>query len=85
MKPEELGRADLEAQASTPGSPLISVVLPLYNEGANLRAFLADVQTALAKTGCPFELILIDDGSPDDTWKVVTGRPRRCPPFAQCA
>jgi glycosyltransferase involved in cell wall biosynthesis len=72
MKPEELGLAGSEAGAPAPGSPLISVIIPLYCEGANLRAFLADVQTAMAKTGCPFELILIDDGSPDDTWKVVT-------------
>jgi polyisoprenyl-phosphate glycosyltransferase len=71
MKLEKLGLASPEAQAAEHGSPLISVILPLYNEGANLRAFLSDVKTALDKTGCPFELILIDDGSPDDTWKVI--------------
>jgi glycosyltransferase involved in cell wall biosynthesis len=72
MKVETLGLAGTEAHAAAAGSPLISVIIPLYCEGANLRAFLADVQTAMAQTGCPFELILIDDGSPDDTWKVVT-------------
>ncbi|MEY2488944.1 MAG: polyisoprenyl-phosphate glycosyltransferase [Verrucomicrobiota bacterium] len=72
MKLEESGLAGPEAQASAHGSPLISVIIPLYNEGANLHAFLADVRAALDKTGCPFELVLIDDGSPDDTWKVVS-------------
>lgn len=72
MKPEELGRTDLEAHASAHGSPLISVILPLYNEGANLHSFLSDVRAALDKTGHPFELVLIDDGSPDDTWKVIS-------------
>jgi glycosyltransferase involved in cell wall biosynthesis len=79
MKPEELGRADLEAQAAAHGSPLISVILPLYCEGANLRAFLMDVRGALDKTGQPFELILIDDGSPDDTWNVISDEARTFP------
>jgi|GEM_PF-4558610 len=69
MKPEELGRTDLEAQASAPGSPLISVILPLYHEGANLCAVLSDVRAALDKADHSFELILVDDGSPDDTWR----------------
>lgn len=60
-------------------SPLISVVIPLYNEGANLPAFLSSVKAALDKTSSPFELILIDDGSPDDTWKVITEEAERLP------
>ena len=72
MKPEKLGLAGPEAKASGHESPLISVIVPLYNEGANLRTFLSDVKAALDKTGCPFELILVDDGSPDDTWKVIS-------------
>jgi glycosyltransferase involved in cell wall biosynthesis len=53
-------------------SPLISVVIPLYKEGPNLRTLLSDVTTALAQTRCPFELVLVDDGSPDETWKVIS-------------
>ena len=53
-------------------SPLISVVIPLYKEGPNLRTLLSDLTTALAQTRCPFELILVDDGSPDETWKVIS-------------
>ena len=79
MKPGELGRAGLEAQVSAPGSPLISVILPLYQEGANLSAFLSSVRAALDQTGHVFELILIDDGSPDDTWKVISEEARKFP------
>ena len=61
------------------GSPLVSVVIPLYNEGGNLRGFLSDLKAALDKTGCPFELILIDDGSPDDTWKVISDEAEMLP------
>ncbi len=50
---------------------LISVVIPLYKEGSHLRAFLSDLRDALERTGCEFEIILVDDGSPDDTWENI--------------
>src|SRR5687767_12742377 len=53
-------------------SPLISVVIPLYKEGPNLRTLLSELTRALAQTRCPFELVLVDDGSPDETWKVIS-------------
>lgn len=59
--------------------PFISVVIPLYKEDRNLRALLSDVTTALAQTACPFELILVDDGSPDDTWKVIAEEAKTLP------
>ena len=60
-------------------SPLISVVIPLYKEGPNLRPLLSGVTAALAKTGCPFELILVDDGSPDETWKIISEEAKTLP------
>lgn len=56
--------------------PLISVVVPVYEEAANLRAFLSSVTTELTKTGCRFELIIVDDGSPDDTWQILSDEAR---------
>ncbi len=58
---------------------LISVVIPVYQEGSYLRAFLSDLKAALLETGCLFELVLIDDGSPDDTWEVITDEARKLP------
>ena len=60
-------------------SPLISVVIPLYKEAANLRALLSGVTTALAKTGSPFELIAVDDGSPDETWQILSEEAKALP------
>jgi glycosyltransferase involved in cell wall biosynthesis len=51
---------------------LISVVVPLYKEAGNLRAFLSRVTSELATTGCRFELVIVDDGSPDETWKILS-------------
>jgi glycosyltransferase involved in cell wall biosynthesis len=50
----------------------ISVVIPLCNEGAYLREFLSDLKSALRETRDRVELVLIDDGSTDDTWKIIT-------------
>lgn len=58
---------------------LISVVIPLYKEGSHLSAFLSDLETALQETGCRFELILVDDGSPDDTWQRIRDEARTFP------
>lgn len=60
-------------------SPLISVVIPLYKEAASLRPLLAGVTTALAKTGSPFELIVVDDGSPDETWQILSEEAKTLP------
>ncbi len=58
---------------------LISIVIPLYNEGSHLNALLSDLKIALQQTGCAFELILIDDGSPDDTWERIRDEARTFP------
>ena len=59
--------------------PLISVVIPLFKEAANLRPLLSGITTALAKTGSPFELLVVDDGSPDETWQVVSEEAKTLP------
>ena len=45
---------------------LLSVVIPLYNEEENVRPLVDAVRSALEQEG-PWELILVDDGSTDDT------------------
>lgn len=45
----------------------ISVIVPLYNESANIPGNLEKMAAALSITGQSFEIILVDDGSTDDT------------------
>lgn len=59
-----------------PTTPLISVVIPLYNEGSHLRELLADLKAVLQQTGCRFEVILVDDGSSDSTWAKIQDEAR---------
>jgi len=52
------------------------VVIPLYNEGSHVSELLLDLKSALQQTGCRFEVVLVDDGSPDDTWERIKGEAR---------
>jgi len=52
-------------------SPVLSVVVPLYNEGGNLPELVLQLDDALASLDDDWEMILVDDGSPDDTWEAI--------------
>jgi len=52
--------------------PLLSVVIPVFREGAQLSSFLAAVRSSLSQCNLLYELVLVDDGSPDDTWRIIT-------------
>jgi glycosyltransferase involved in cell wall biosynthesis len=45
--------------------------MPVFREGAHLLGFLAAIRSSLEKCNLPYELVLVDDGSPDDTWRVI--------------
>ena len=63
----------------SPTTPLISVVIPLYNEGLHVKQLLADLKMALQEIGCRFEVVLVDDGSSDDTWVAIKDEARMWP------
>lgn len=51
--------------------PLVSVVLPAHNEGEGIRRALETIAGVLRACGVTFELIVVDDGSRDDTFAEV--------------
>src|SRR5580765_8699484 len=53
------------------GGPVLSVVAPLYNESQNVRPLVEWIVQALESYPHAFEIILVDDGSQDDTWEQV--------------
>ena len=52
--------------------PLVSVIIPVYNGARYLRAALESV---FAQTYRPFEVIVVDDGSTDDSGAIAQGFP----------
>ena len=52
-------------------APEISVVIPTRNEQENARAIAGAVIAELEKLDVSFELIFIDNASPDDTVKII--------------
>jgi len=46
-------------------SPYVSVVIPVYNEEANIPELLGRLCSVASKLGKPTEIILVDDGSAD--------------------
>src|SRR3954468_20392661 len=52
--------------------PYLSLVIPAYNEQESIPALLSRVESALSRIGKPFEVIIIDDGSTDETPRLLS-------------
>ncbi len=55
----------------TEGGPELSVVIPLFNEEANVEPLLDELLSALEALERSFEIICVDDGSRDGTWPAL--------------
>lgn len=52
-------------------APYLSIVAPAMNEEGNLPDLYAAIVQAVEPLGLTWELILVDDGSSDGTWRVM--------------
>ena len=50
----------------------VSVVIPVYNEQDSLPELLRRTDAACATLGRQYEILLIDDGSSDDSARMLT-------------
>jgi len=48
-------------------SHAVSIVIPAFNEGAHVAAQIEDVARVMDASGWDYEIIVVDDGSSDDT------------------
>lgn len=71
MGVEEQLRGPLAAVVPGVGAPEVTVVVPGLNEAESLPILAAQIKEALSPS-TSYELIFVDDGSTDDTWKVIT-------------
>ncbi len=49
----------------------LSVVIPAYNEEGAVRETIEEVRRAMEPLGIPYEIIVVDDGSEDDTLEIA--------------
>ena len=51
--------------------PKFSIVVPFHNEEENVTALYARLKQIMEQVGDTFELVLVDDGSSDRTYKLL--------------
>jgi len=51
--------------------PDLSVVIPIHNEAPNLRELCREFIEVLTHWGRPFEMLLVDDGSTDESFEIL--------------
>ena len=49
----------------------LSIVIPLYNEDESLPELAAWIERVMQEDNFSYEIIFIDDGSVDDSWRVI--------------
>ncbi|CAN5652397.1 glycosyltransferase family 2 protein [soil metagenome] len=63
-------RSEQETESTCP--PLVSIVVPVYNESKRIHETLHEVAAWLRASACLAEIIVVDDGSTDDTANLVS-------------
>jgi glycosyltransferase involved in cell wall biosynthesis len=51
----------------------ISVVIPLFNEEESIPELFGWIQSVLEKMKVAWEVVFVDDGSTDNSWKIIEG------------
>jgi len=60
-----------EPRAPGDSNIILSVLIPVHNEGDQIAENLWLIHAEASKAGLPMEMIAIDDGSTDNTWDVL--------------
>ncbi|MDF1575085.1 MAG: glycosyltransferase family 2 protein [Bacteroidales bacterium] len=50
----------------------VSFVVPVFNEKENIEPLCRAISSAMDATSYPYEMILVNDGSADDTWAEIS-------------
>ena len=51
---------------------VISIILPVYNEGAHIKSSVGLVEQLLKEHKIEYEFVLVDDGSKDNSWEQLS-------------
>lgn len=67
------------APTSTREAYSYSIVVPVYNSAPIVGETVDRIVETFTGAGLDFELILVNDGSPDDSWQVISEKARTTP------
>ena len=70
----EIGKPSIKNNLGTQNtklSPVLSVVIPVYNEAKGLQRLMNSLVAVLLDFGKSFEIIIVDDGSTDNSFDVM--------------
>lgn len=59
--------------------PILSIVIPVYNEAENVRPLFEKIQTVCEMIGDIYEVLFVDDGSSDATFAVLSELSKQVP------
>ena len=65
--------------------PAFSVIVPAYNEAENIGPLFEALEATFTRHQLNGEVILVDDGSTDDTWSLAVAAAARMGPMAKVA
>ncbi len=64
--------SDLQTSTNAANLPLLSIVVPALNEADNVEPLVNEVKAVVIDKGISAELIVVDDGSTDQTHAILT-------------
>ena len=62
--------------------PILSIVVPVYNEEENVRPLFEKIQAVCETIGVAYEVLFVDDGSRDETFAVLSELSKQEPQLA---
>jgi hypothetical protein len=65
-------REDAAIAALLTATPLISVIVPAYNEANNIQACVTSILNSTTLSSQYLEVWVVDDQSTDETWAILT-------------
>ena len=51
--------------------PSLSIIIPVYRSASGLPILIEELKRVLPTLAEPYEIILVDDGSPDNSWEAI--------------
>ena len=75
--PDDDQRSNSNDRAENPGAPAldVSIILPVYNEAEHLEQEVSRVRAAMDASPYSYEIIVVDDGSSDNSAEVASRIP----------